>query len=248
MKLRPAPPAAIWFLKLFCSNAESDSVVGDLIEQYQFRRSRAWYWQQVLAIVILKLYRDVCQVLTTDKRGVFLENAFPWLGVIAVLMAVAASPFRIFLIFGVGIGLVAGLVKFGRDNEQGTPTSSDVAMPTRSERSNYHAPDEAGAWTPSMQHALVSPEPRTDASMKPHRGINSASVAGEGLDGLPGLLIAIAFIFMFLSIFLPRDNQWFLVLFVAVEAGAAALYIRGARRDRRDAARARRALHEINER
>jgi uncharacterized membrane protein YccC len=83
--------------------------------------------------------------------------------------------------------------------------------------------------------------------MKTHRGINSASITGEGLEGLPGLIIAIAFVFFFFSIFLPRNADWILGVFIAVEVIAATLYIRGARRDRDDSERAARAMHEINE-
>src|SRR5262245_59016561 len=70
-----------------------------------------------------------------------------------------------------------------------------------------------------------------DVSMRPHRGINIASIAGEGLGNLPGLLITIAFVFMFFGVFLPRDNQWILVLFIATELGAAGAYIRASRRN-----------------
>ena len=83
--------------------------------------------------------------------------------------------------------------------------------------------------------------------MKLHRGINSANITGEGLEGLPGLLIAIAFVFFFLGIFLPRQSNWPLVLFLFVEVGAATLYLLLARRSRRESERMQKALHEINE-
>lgn len=83
--------------------------------------------------------------------------------------------------------------------------------------------------------------------MKLHRGINMTSIAGDGLAGLPGLLITIAFVFIFVGIFLPRKNDWYLILFVAVEIGAAALYIVAARRNRKESERLKRELHRINE-
>jgi len=88
--------------------------------------------------------------------------------------------------------------------------------------------------------------------MKPHRGINSTSVAGEGLEGLPGLLMAIAFVFFPLAIILPRYIQrdykgWILGLFLTAEIVSAALYIRGARRDRKASEELKRVLHQINE-
>ena len=83
--------------------------------------------------------------------------------------------------------------------------------------------------------------------MNPHRGINTASIASEGFEGLPGLIMAIAFVFLFISIFLPRDADWMLGVFIAVEVGAAVLYIRAARRDKEAAEQTYIALHEINE-
>jgi hypothetical protein len=67
--------------------------------------------------------------------------------------------------------------------------------------------------------------------MRLHRGINTTSVTGEGLDGLPGLLIAIAFPMLFAGIFIP--HKWFLGIFLAVEAGAAILYLLSEYRNRR---------------
>jgi hypothetical protein len=83
--------------------------------------------------------------------------------------------------------------------------------------------------------------------MHVHRGINSSSIAGEGLDGLPGLLMTIAFVFIFLGIFWPRNNDWLGALFFIAEIGGAAIYIAVSRRNRRDSERCKQALHEINE-
>jgi hypothetical protein len=83
--------------------------------------------------------------------------------------------------------------------------------------------------------------------MKPHQGINSSSIAGEGFEGLPGLILAIAFVFFFIGIFLPKHSNWPLAVFALVEIGAATLYIVIGRRNRADSERAWKALHEINE-
>jgi hypothetical protein len=80
-----------------------------------------------------------------------------------------------------------------------------------------------------------------------HRGINAASIAGEGLEGLPGLLVMIFFVFTFISLFLPRDSQWFLVLFLIVEAGAGSIYILAGRREKKSSDRSMKALHGINQ-
>jgi len=84
--------------------------------------------------------------------------------------------------------------------------------------------------------------------MKLHRGINITSVAGEGLNGLPGLLITVAFVCLFAGIFVPRESgKWFLFVFLAIETGAAILYILIARRNREDSQRLKIELHRIND-
>jgi hypothetical protein len=88
--------------------------------------------------------------------------------------------------------------------------------------------------------------------MKAHSGINTTHVTGEGLAGLPGLIITIFFVFLPLGIFLPRAVQdeyknWILGAFFLVEVAAAVLYIRSARRDREASEQVSKALHEINE-
>jgi uncharacterized membrane protein len=80
-----------------------------------------------------------------------------------------------------------------------------------------------------------------------HRGINSSNVTGEGLEGLPGLLMAIAFVFIFLGIFMPRNNDWLGVLFFGAEISAATIYLVAGRRNRKDSEDVARVMHQINE-
>lgn len=54
------PPAlAAWLLGLTDCSAWNDAVAGDLLEQYQQRRSPAWYWCQVSTAVAIAVVRDV---------------------------------------------------------------------------------------------------------------------------------------------------------------------------------------------
>jgi len=54
------PPAlATWLLNRMTSGDKSDSVIGDLIEQYRGGRSWGWYWRQVIAAILASLVRDV---------------------------------------------------------------------------------------------------------------------------------------------------------------------------------------------
>lgn len=84
--------------------------------------------------------------------------------------------------------------------------------------------------------------------MKLHRGINMTSVAGDGLAGLPGLLMTIAFVFIFAGIFVPRESgNWLLLVFLIVEAGSAFLYILNNRRSTKEFELLKKEMHKINE-
>ena len=84
--------------------------------------------------------------------------------------------------------------------------------------------------------------------MKPTRGCGSSGTEGEGPQGLPGLLISVAFAYIFVFIFLPESaHNWFLPVFIAVEVVAAVFYLVSERHSRTDADRLRRELHQINE-
>ena len=238
MRHRSAPAIATWLLKRFCSSVEYEAVTGDLIEQYQNGRGSLWYWRQVLVIVLLELYRKV------TRRPLIRKNGFSIVGlavivVIATLLSVLFSDLWFFWIGVLVAGVVAGLKGL-------KPSHDDSVIELNLDLTGLIAPGEG--------HLADAPSYRIRdhrEGLPPrhlHRGINTASVAGEGLADLPGLLVMILFVFMFISIFVPRDNQWFLVVFLVVEAGAATLYLLGQRRDRRDSEQLRKALHEINER
>jgi hypothetical protein len=53
MKMEHRPPAcAIWLVAHFGDRYRRDALLGDLVEEYQRRRSKAWFWRQA-AIVLL---------------------------------------------------------------------------------------------------------------------------------------------------------------------------------------------------
>lgn len=53
MSDRVPPKFALWLLKQWGSRYHSESLAGDLIEQYQEGRSRAWCWGQVTAAIVI---------------------------------------------------------------------------------------------------------------------------------------------------------------------------------------------------
>ncbi len=84
--------------------------------------------------------------------------------------------------------------------------------------------------------------------MKPTVGTGSSGTEGEGPQGLIGLLICVAFAYIFVFVFLPESaHGWFVPLFIAVEIVAAVLYLVAERRSRAEANRMLRDLHQINE-
>ena len=52
MSLRTPPRIATWLLKHLGPRYRRESLLGDLFEEYQRHRSRAWYWRQTGAAVL----------------------------------------------------------------------------------------------------------------------------------------------------------------------------------------------------
>ena len=65
MRDRIPPRLATWFLSCLLSEADQEAVIGDLIEEYELRRSQSsrnvswWYWNQVLRSVLPLLWTAV---------------------------------------------------------------------------------------------------------------------------------------------------------------------------------------------
>ena len=53
MKLRMPPPFATWLLLRLGPAYGRESLAGDLYEEYQRNRTRAWYWRQVLTAILI---------------------------------------------------------------------------------------------------------------------------------------------------------------------------------------------------
>ena len=124
MRIQPAPAIATWFLKLFCSSAEDDSLVGDLLEKYRQGHGRFWYWRQVTAIVFLRLYRDARQ-LSLSAAARSMRLAVTLLLVIAAFSAVLLSDIWIILLVGIVGGGIAGALIFLLGNRFGDQNASD---------------------------------------------------------------------------------------------------------------------------
>lgn len=53
MKPSAPPTLATWLLSRVLVDEKSESLIGDLIEQYRGGRSRAWYWRQTFSVLAL---------------------------------------------------------------------------------------------------------------------------------------------------------------------------------------------------
>ena len=91
--------------------------------------------------------------------------------------------------------------------------------------------------------------------MRTHRGINMSSVAGEGLQDLPGLLIAVFFVmagsYLVRIWFVPVGpggvDAWLVVVWILLAPAACVGFLIGQRRDKQLRARIQEELHKLNE-
>ncbi len=59
MRAANPPIVATWLLERLYTGDESESLIGDLVECYGRSRSKAWYWRQVLAAIVLSFCKEV---------------------------------------------------------------------------------------------------------------------------------------------------------------------------------------------
>jgi hypothetical protein len=90
MTLRIPPRMATWLLKHLGPGYRLESLAGDLFEEYQLDRSRAWYWRQTAAAVLSggtrRLRLTVTKFVLTAVLRVLIE-----LGIIVGGIALAES-------------------------------------------------------------------------------------------------------------------------------------------------------------
>jgi hypothetical protein len=104
--MRPAPTVATWLLEQSCSDAEHESVTGDLLEQYHLGRSRVWYWWQVLLIVCVRLSRNPPRRPRISKVRPLSVRMIAPLSFFLMVVIVATSirtpdPLVLFILFGI---------------------------------------------------------------------------------------------------------------------------------------------------
>jgi len=146
MRVQLPPAIATWLLKLFCSKAEDQSLVGDLLEKYQHRPERFWYWRQVAAIASMRLSRSAQRALLS-AAATLVRHAFTLLIVTASLSAVLLSDIRMIFLIGIFGGVIVGLVMFLFGNGANERGKFRVLLPADSVSKNpsisiHHIPVE----------------------------------------------------------------------------------------------------------
>jgi hypothetical protein len=88
MTLPNPPKLATWLLERLSSGYHSESLAGDLFEQYVRGRTRSWYWRQVLIAIFVARKRAVAPRLLNTVRRVFfhlLAEVSVVLGVVTII-------------------------------------------------------------------------------------------------------------------------------------------------------------------
>jgi hypothetical protein len=74
-----SPRVATWLLVRFSSGPHGEAIAGDLLEQYTTRRSRVWYWRQVLSAISV----DIVSTVRDHKWRTVLAIALGWVAYVA---------------------------------------------------------------------------------------------------------------------------------------------------------------------
>ena len=97
---------AVVLLQLFCRD---EALIGDILEEYERRQSRAWLWRQVGVAVIFALPYGMVRPARTSPK---MQMPIGGLGIIAVvaLITVVAPGAWWFIVFGASGGVGMGVV------------------------------------------------------------------------------------------------------------------------------------------
>lgn len=70
-----APGVATWLAERFLTSPRRESLIGDLVEQYQEGRSATWYWGQVLRAIVVSLTEELAAHKLLALRAVVVGMA-----------------------------------------------------------------------------------------------------------------------------------------------------------------------------
>ncbi len=87
--MRRPPVVATWLLLSLATHRSNDALAGDLMEEFQRRPSRLWFWRQAFAAVLVSWWADVRAHRLLTLRAVAMGLSAIWLYSRYVLSPVA---------------------------------------------------------------------------------------------------------------------------------------------------------------
>jgi hypothetical protein len=83
MMSRNPPRVADWLLARFASGPQRESLIGDLLEQYQRGRSASWYWRQTIGAIVIGAVAEAWQhkglAISVVALGIYLPQIYMFL-------------------------------------------------------------------------------------------------------------------------------------------------------------------------
>lgn len=78
MKSSKPPALASWMLEHLTLGPTNEALAGDLLEDFQRRRSAAWYWRQVLGAIVLSFLNELGQHWVTLTAQFIFVGIWVW--------------------------------------------------------------------------------------------------------------------------------------------------------------------------
>jgi len=95
------PSVAVALLQLFCRD---EALVGDILEEFEARRSRAWLWRQVGVAVIFSLPYGMVRRTRRSQKMRMPVGGLGLVAIVALITIVAPGAWWL-----VGVGVIGGL-------------------------------------------------------------------------------------------------------------------------------------------
>ena len=87
MTVRMPPALAVWLLRHLGSGYHSESLAGDLLEEYQHEHTALWYWREVFVAICAARWRSIRMTVARLTATAILRL----LAEIAILLGVVSA-------------------------------------------------------------------------------------------------------------------------------------------------------------
>jgi hypothetical protein len=96
------PRVAVTLLQAF---GRDEALVGDILEEFEHRQSRAWLWRQVAVVVLFGLPHGLIRRRSQQPRMPLPVGGFGFLAIAVLITSVAPGAW-----WFVGLGMIGGLI------------------------------------------------------------------------------------------------------------------------------------------